>query len=68
MKKTFQTILSLGCTLFFVTLAILGLRPNILDRTRVPIYAMVAGGWCVLLGMSYLITEFVRRGLRRSKH
>lgn len=56
-----------GCAVGFAATALVGFWPSVLSVTRVPLYAGFVGAWCILTTVCYLVSKFVRAGLKRSK-
>jgi hypothetical protein len=52
--------------LFFSVLAVLGFWPELLNRTRFPIYGLILGAVCILVEMALLFVILIRSGLQRS--
>lgn len=56
-----------GCVIGFIATGVVGFWPNVLNVTRIPLYAAVVGAWYIFVTICYLVYKFVYAGLRRSK-
>jgi hypothetical protein len=65
--KGIKLIVLAVCAAGFVATIVIGLWPEILNYTRLPLIVGYVGAWCTFLTITYLVTKFILAGLKRSK-